>query len=221
MIIYHYPKELAAETAAGSALRPVQMAQAFRRLGEEVIEITGSGPQRVKLAKKLEGRLSGDAVLYSESVNLPPAVTWLRRQPWHMNFDYNLIRRLHDLGVPTGLFYRDIYWVLEDTKAISLKSLVKKRLTPAFARRELQHYQESLDVLFLPHKNMGEYIPYPFPHTEMRTLPPGGIWRDLEEDGLQGRESNTLPGVLNLLYVGNIAPPHYDLRPYIDAVEGV
>ena len=219
MVIYHYPKELAAEMAAGSALRPVQMAEAFRRIGEEVIEITGSGPERVGRARNLEARLTEDAVLYSESVNLPPAVTWLRRHPWHMNFDYRLIRRLHDLGVPTGLFYRDIYWVLEDTKAISLKSFVKKRLTPAFARRELRHYEQSLDVLFLPHRNMGKYIPFPFPDTEMRTLPPGGVWRELEEDGAGTQAAARNNGALNLLYVGNIAPPHYDLRPYVDAVE--
>jgi glycosyltransferase involved in cell wall biosynthesis len=214
MVIYHYPKELSSEAAVGSALRPVRMCEAFRAIGEEVIEVTGSGPDRIKRARGLEKRLADDAVLYSESVNLPPAITWLRRRPWRMNFDYRFLGKMHSLGVPTGLFYRDIYWVLEENKAVNLRSFIKKRLTPAFARRELRHYEHSLDVLFLPHKNMGEFVPFPFPRTEMRTLPPGGELRTLDEP-----RPRDPAGGLKLLYVGNIAPPHYDIRPYIRAVE--
>ncbi len=195
------------------------MLEAFRSLGEEVIEISGRGMARVGKADALDRALESDTVFYSESVNVPPGLTWARRRPWRMNFDYHLIRDLHRRGVPTGLFYRDIYWMLEETRAINLKSFVKKRLTPAFARRELRHYEKSLDVLFLPHRNMGQYVPFPFSNTEMRTLPPGGEQRD-PDPGVE-RDSVGEGGCLNLLYVGNIAPPHYDLRPYIEAVETV
>ncbi len=219
MIIYHYPGKLDPEAAVGSALRPLRMLEAFRSLGEEVIEISGRGLARVGKAAALDRALESDTVFYSESVNVPPGLTWARRRPWRMNFDYHLIRDLHRRGVPTGLFYRDIYWMLEETRAINLKSFVKKRLTPAFARRELRHYEKSLDVLFLPHRNMGQYVPFPFSNTEMRTLPPGGEQRD-PDPGVE-RDSVGEGGCLNLLYVGNIAPPHYDLRPYIEAVETV
>ncbi|MDP6207099.1 MAG: glycosyltransferase [Roseibacillus sp.] len=219
MIIYHYPGKLDPEAAVGSTLRPLRMLEAFRSLGEEVIEISGRGMARVGKADALDRALESDTVFYSESVNVPPGLTWARRRPWRMNFDYHLIRDLHRRGVPTGLFYRDIYWMLEETRAINLKSFVKKRLTPAFARRELRHYEKSLDVLFLPHRNMGQYVPFPFSNTEMRTLPPGGEQRD-PDPGVE-RDSVGEGGCLNLLYVGNIAPPHYDLRPYIEAVETV
>ncbi len=195
------------------------MLEAFRSLGEEVIEISGRGMARVGKADALDRALESDTVFYSESVNVPPGLTWARRRPWRMNFDYHLIRDLHRRRVPTGLFYRDIYWMCEETRAINLKSFVKKRLTPAFARRELRHYEKSLDVLFLPHRNMGQYVPFPFSNTEMRTLPPGGEQRD-PDPGVE-RDSVGEGGCLNLLYVGNIAPPHYDLRPYIEAVETV
>jgi hypothetical protein len=66
---------------------------------------------------------------------------------------------------------------------------------------------------------MGQYVPFPFSNTEMRTLPPGGEQRD-PDPGVE-RDSVGEGGCLNLLYVGNIAPPHYDLRPYIEAVETV
>ncbi len=220
MVIYHHPKPLSSAAAVGSAVRPVRMREAFLRLGEEVIEVAGEGPERIRKARALEQRLAADhdAILYSESVNVPPALTWARRRPWRMNFDYNFLQQMHSRGVPTGLFYRDIYWVLEGSKAVSLKSLVRHRLIPAFARQELRRYQQSLDVLFLPHKEMGKYVPFPFPNTEMRSLPPGGELRDLPADALGAKHQS---GKLNLLYVGNIAPPHYDLRPYIEAVESI
>jgi glycosyltransferase involved in cell wall biosynthesis len=215
MIIYHHAKPIIQEAAVGAALRPLRLLDAMREVGEEVIEITGPGPARVKKAARIPAVLPEDAVFYSESVVVPPALTWIRRRPWRMNFDYNLIRNLHQRGVPTGLFYRDIYWVLEETKAVSLRSFIRHRLTPAFARRELKHYERSLDVLFLPHKNMMHHVPGSFPDTEIRTLPPGGELRELSRGG------NREEGRLNLLYVGNIAPPHYDLRPYIKAMDEI
>ena len=95
MIIYHYPRELVPEAAVASAVRPFRMREAFGAIGEEVIEITGRGMDRVKKASALDGPLERDTVFYSESVNIPPALTWSRRRPWRMNFDYNLIRGLH------------------------------------------------------------------------------------------------------------------------------
>lgn len=192
------------------------MLEAFRSLGEEVIEISGRGMARVGKAAALDGALESDTVFYSESVNVPPGLTWARRRPWRMNFDYHLIRDLHRRGVPTGLFYRDIYWALEETRAISLRSFVRQRLTPFFARHELRHYEKSLDVLFVPHESMAGFVPCALADTEVRSMPPGGELREVDRNGDE-REK----GLLNLLYVGNIAPPHYDLRPYIEAVETV
>ncbi|MDP7497093.1 MAG: hypothetical protein QGI77_11700, partial [Roseibacillus sp.] len=95
MIIYHYPGKLDPEAAVGSALRPLRMLEAFRSLGEEVIEISGRGMARVGKADALDRALESDTVFYSESVNVPPGLTWARRRPWRMNFDYHLIRDLH------------------------------------------------------------------------------------------------------------------------------
>ncbi len=221
MVIYHYPKPLSSEAVVGSAVRPVRMREAFERIGEEVFDVTGDGAMRMKKARKLEQRLtsgSGDAIFYSESVNVPPALTWVRRKPWRMNFDYNLVRKMHDYGVPTSLFYRDIHWVLGQSKALGAKSFIKHRLTPAFARRELQHYERSLDVIFLPHKDMARYLPLSFPNTEMRSLPPGGILRPFPPEEDRVRKAS---GKLNLLYVGNIEPPIYDFAPYLEVLDGL
>ena len=92
MVIYHHAKPIIQEAAVGAALRPLRMLQAFRAVGEEVIEVTGPGPARVEKASRIPASLPEEAIFYSESVVVPPALTWLRRQPWRMNFDYHLVR---------------------------------------------------------------------------------------------------------------------------------
>lgn len=222
MVIFHYPRKLSEEAAVASAVRPVRMFEAFESIGEEVIPVAGDGMARVRAAQELELRLASNseasqAVLYSESVNIPPALTWLRRSPRRMSFDYKFLQRIHDRGIPTGLFYRDVHWVLGRSKAVGLSSYLRHRLTPYFAKDELRRYEQSLDILFLPHKDMQSYVPRSFPNAEVRSLPPGGEHRELDTNA-PGRRAGE---PLKLLYVGNIAPPIYDLRPYVDAVEAI
>ena len=222
MVIFHHPSKLSDEAAVASAVRPVRMFDAFESIGEEVIPVAGNGEARVRAAQELEQRLASkseasQAVLYAESVNIPPALTWLRRRPWRMSFDYKFLQRIHDRGIPTGLFYRDVHWVLGRSKAVGLSSYLRHRLTPLFAKHELRCYQESLDVLFLPHEDMQSYVPVSFPNAEVRSLPPGGERRELDIAAPARHAGEPL----KLLYVGNIAPPIYDLRPYVDAVEAI
>ena len=62
---------------------------------------------------------------------------------------------------------------------------------------------------------MAEYLPVDFPGTLISPLPPGGEIREAVGRGARERAS----GVLGMIYVGNIAPPIYDLRPYISAID--
>ena len=113
MIIFHHPRMLDPDPAVASSLRPMRMCEAFRELGEEVVEVAGDGAERIRKARQLEQRLASNsevdgAVLYGESVIVPPALTWLRKNPWRYKFDYKFLERIHDRGIPTGVFYRDI-----------------------------------------------------------------------------------------------------------------
>ncbi len=220
MVIFHHPRPLDPDPAVASSLRPMRMCEAFRELGEEVVEVAGDGDDRIRMASHLEQRLASccevdGAVLYGESVIVPPALTWLRKNPLRLNSDYKFLKRIHDRGIPTGVFYRDIHWILAREKAFKLRALVRNFLTPFFARQELQFYRRFLDVLFLPHENMAEYLPVDFPGALISSLPPGGEIR--EPAGREGRQRG--PGVLRMIYVGNIAPPIYDLRPYISGID--
>ncbi len=216
MIIYHHAKEISPDGNIASVLRPARMREAFEAIGEDVFDLTGCGSERVRKARQLVRRLDSSdetAVLYSESVNVPPALTWLRKGLHRMSFDYQLIKRIHDRGIATGLFYRDIHWRFERAKVRGFRPYIKNRVIPFFGRQELRAYQRSVDVLFLPDVRMKDYLPYPFAHSEIRSLPPGGERRDLGH-GVSSDEK-----MLNLLYVGNIAPPVYDLREFFTAAE--
>ena len=215
MVIFHHPKRLHVESNVASLIRPARMREAFSRIGEEVLEITGNGPEREKKWANLEGRISSlanEGVFYSESVNVPPALTWLRKKPLRMNFDYDLIQSVRNAGIPTGLFYRDIHWGFERSGGGGLRPFIKNKCIPAFGRQELRRYQRSLDILFLPDVRMVDYLPLPFAETKTLSLPPGGEARENPV-----RDFHPERGI-NLLYVGNIAPPIYDLRGYFAAV---
>ncbi len=92
MVIFHHPRTLDPDPAVASSLRPLRMCEAFRELGEEVVEVTGDGDDRIRLASHLEQRLASGSevdgtVLYGESVIVPPALTWLRKNPLRLNSD--------------------------------------------------------------------------------------------------------------------------------------
>ncbi len=214
MVVFHHPKRLHAESNVASLIRPARMYEAFSRIGEEVLEITGNGPEREKKWEDLKPRILsevGEGVFYSESVNVPPALTWLRKKPHRMNFDYRLIQSIRNAGMPTGLFYRDIHWGFERPRGGGLRPFIKNKCIPVFGRRELKHYERSVDVLFLPDVRMADYLPLTFANSEIRSLPPGG-----EQQENPARKFSPEGGI-NLLYVGNIAPPIYDLRGYFAA----
>ena len=73
MIVFHHPKSLEVPAVVASVVRPMCMARAFREIGQEVVEVTGDGDERIRRARDLERRLSdpaeaADALLYAEAM---------------------------------------------------------------------------------------------------------------------------------------------------------
>ena len=61
MVVFHHPKRLHAESNVASLIRPARMYEAFSRIGEEVLEITGNGPEREKKWADLKPRILSEA----------------------------------------------------------------------------------------------------------------------------------------------------------------
>ena len=98
-------------------IRPVRMLDAFRELGFEVLTVTGSARERSRRLRALRARLEGGQsieFLYSECATIPTMLTEPRHLPPHPLLDPSLMRLVRRHGVPTSLFYRDIYWVFPD-----------------------------------------------------------------------------------------------------------
>ena len=116
-IVYHAPFPLDREASSASGIRPVRMLDAFRELGYTVLDVTGSARERARRLRALKDRLQGGErieFLYSECATIPTMLTEPRHLPPHPFVDPALMGLMHRHGVPTSLFYRDIYWAFPD-----------------------------------------------------------------------------------------------------------
>jgi glycosyltransferase involved in cell wall biosynthesis len=208
-IIFHHPVPINDSGISGSQVRPYQMLKGFRELGIEIEEIAGYAKERKKkiyriLRELQEGRTF--SFLYSESHALPTLLTETHHIPTHPNLDFGFFSQLKKYDVPVGLFYRDIYWRFELYRKYSL---YKRLIAIPMYYYDWWRYKKTVNHLFLPSLAMRSHLPSPWPDECLSALPPGS----------EIHESPQLPEVsspLNLLYVGGVLPPLYDLRPAFD-----
>lgn len=198
-MVFHAPYPVV-ENGTGSAARPPRLLRAFRELGIEVLDVTGHGAERARKLRALRRRLrAGQRIdfAYGESSTMPTVLTEPHHLPTHPLVDLELLRLLRAHGVPTGLFYRDVYWRFPayDLSVPRLVGLGTKTLYHA----ELQVMGRWLDRLYLPSAQMAAYVPHVDPAIT-RALPPGGVLTDLA--AAHGRR----PGEpLRIFYVGNVS----------------
>ena len=172
-IVYHAPFPLDREASSASGIRPVRMLDAFRELGYTVLDVTGSARERSRRLRALRDRLQGGErieFLYSECATIPTMLTEPRHIPPHPFVDPALMGLMHRHGVPTSLFYRDIYWAFPD-----YRERVGAALATAMGcvyRYDLAWYSRYIDRLYLPSMRMGAHVPG-FPEERMAPLPPG------------------------------------------------
>ncbi|QWW20276.1 glycosyl transferase family 1 [Schaalia sp. 19OD2882] len=211
-MIFHAPYPLDRNAKAASGIRPVRLRDAFEELGYEVLDVTGTGSERRRRIRALRQRLrAGQRIdfLYSESATIPTMLTEPRHLPPHPLLDVDLFRLCARHRVPTGLFYRDVYWAFpEYDEQVSAPIALAMR---SLYRYDLAWYSKWVDRLFLPSMEMGEFVPV-YPKDRMRALPPGGTPSDVARPSLQD-------GVLTLVYVGGLGA-HYRLHEAVKAVAG-
>lgn len=237
-MIYHTPYQLRTDGTVASALRPRRMLQAFKNLGYEVIDFTGTGRQRrAKLAilrKRLQEGLQVD-FCYSESATVPNAFTEKHHFPLRLFVERNLFRLLHRYHVPIGVFYRDVYWVFPAYKR-SIPAIVYPVMR-ALYQWDVRVYNRYVDALFVPSPGYAEHTPG-LKVALTPNLPPGTDPEKGEEAGAlaaanllgepsAGSDSNAAPATpatpitpsgsadpaLRLFYVGSVGGELYDMTP--------
>lgn len=207
-MVFHAPYPLGARDGTGSGVRPVRMRQAFEDLGCEVIDITGYGSDRARAVRRLARRLADGLTVdfaYGENSTMPTLLTEPHHLPTHPLVDLRLLHLLRRHGVPTGLFYRDIYWAFpEYTERVHPLVAVGTR---TLYHAELLAYGRWLDRVYLPSRLIADRVPHLRPE-QVAPLPPGGRVVDAP---------STSSG-LTVLYVGNISS-YYRMTEMVRAVE--
>ncbi len=222
-IIFHYPADIFYNQNisgfSGSSIRPQKMLQAFCELGCVVDTVWGQASERKaqisEIKKNVNNGMKYDFI-YSESSTMPTLLTEPSHLPVSPTLDFGLLGWAKKNGVPVGLYYRDIHWRFEQYK--KQVSWYKRWIAIPFYHLDLFLYHRVVDQLFLPNLAMLNELPEAWIGDQVHELPPGG---DLCEEGSRSAKSITrkIPP-LNLLYVGGVRPPLYNLSLVFDGLAG-
>lgn len=213
-MVFHHPLPLAHKPQAGSEVRPIRMVEAFKKLGFTVELVTGYARERRAAIRRIQRQVREGRrfdFVYSESTSMPTAMTEPHHLPLHPLLDFGFLNWMRRHGVATGWFYRDVYWRFDLYR--QAVPLAKRLPAVAFYWYEWLQARRSVDHLFLPSVEMIRVLPRGWPEHKVSALPPGCEIFDGER-----RDARTDPTRLEVLYVGGIRPPLYDLTPLVDAV---
>lgn len=210
--IFHYPHPVEDAPGIGSALRPNRMRAAFEKIGYTVDELSGYSQERkqkiAEIKKNIRAGVKYDFV-YSESVNIPTALSDYDHIPRRPFLDFSFFAFCKKQGIPVGLFYRDMHWRFPVYR--ENVSRWKQMITLPLFRYDLKMYRKFVDTLYVPSAQLGALVDHP----KTQPLPPGGE-----------QHPRTAPGDregLRVFYVGNVLGV-YDVTAFCKAVhetEGV
>lgn len=210
-MIFHHPLPVQADAQAASGIRPFRMIEAFRAIGYEVEAVCGYSDERARAIAEVGARLRrGERYdfVYCESSTEPTLLTDRHHLPLRPWLDFGFLARLKSLGLPIGLFYRDIYWRFPGYGA-SLPAW--KRAGALFCYRyDLYQYRRLIDRLYLPSLQMAQHVPG-IDAARVAALPPGCIERPA---------ARSPSDRLRLIYVGGLGE-HYRMHELFRALNGL
>ena len=132
------------ELSSGSSVRPFRMYNALVNLGHEVKLLEGQQNRRKERQAKVKEILdwldnNKPDICYVE----PPS------GPFFNQIDLSLLKKIHKMGVPIGLFYRDFYWKFSKW-AWKGTPLWKQTILKMMHRRDLVAFRKYCDVVYFP-----------------------------------------------------------------------
>lgn len=156
------------DLSSGSGVRTFRIYNAFINLGYEVKLLEGQQNKRQLRKKNVKEIISW---LDSNTPDLcyvePPT------GPFFNKIDLNLLKKLHEMRVPIGLFYRDFYWKFPKW-AWKDMPLWKKTILRKMHVRDLRIFKKCCDVIYFPSDECMRFMEYVnFKNTKV--LPPGCI----------------------------------------------
>lgn len=132
------------ELSSGSSVRPFRMYNALVNLGHEVKLLEGQQNKRKIRKAKVKAVIdwldtNKPDLCYVE----PPS------GPFFNTIDIKLLKKVHKMGVPIGLFYRDSYWKFPKWAWIGTPRW-KCALLTIMHKRDLSVFKKCCDMVYFP-----------------------------------------------------------------------
>lgn len=136
------------EMKSGSSVRPQKIYDAFLERGHTVKLLEGQQNRYKDRRKRVKAILdwlkdNRPDICYVE----PPS------GPFFCALDLKLLKTVHKMGIPVGLFYRDAYWLYADWWGVGGP---KAALLKAMHKRDLKVFERCCDILYFPSLSMAE-----------------------------------------------------------------
>ena len=211
-MIFHHTQPIVTGGLSGSQVKPYYLEQAFKDIGYDVISLADYSSKRFQIIKKIKQEVKKGLkidFLYSESTPVPTALNDKHHFPLHPFLDFQFFQFLRKRNIPVGLFYCDIYWKFDHYKKNIV--LYKRLILSPFHIYDWLQYCRTLDILFVPSRGMQEHLPRGFKR-EIQLAAPGCLLYKIE------KKQADLSKQLNLLYIGGITPPVYDLSNLVQVI---
>ena len=197
--------DLKKSPSSGSSVRPHKMLEAFQNLNIDTFIVDGA-------TNDLKTRKNSIKLVEKKLTNWKPDICYIEPPSGPMFYygDVQLIKKLHRMGVPISIFYRDAYWkypsfyLTSNTPIVErLKDIIIRNLH----RYQLSVFKKNIDIIYFPSETMKNEFDCP----RMEILPPGSFLSDAEE-----KKSISHP--LQVIFVGGAAK-NYGTFLTLDAFE--
>lgn len=173
------------DVSSGSGVRPFKMYNAFEKCDITVKLLEGQQNRRRDRRNKVKE-------ISDWLDNNKPDLCYIEPPsgPWFNIADLRLLKKISDMNIPIGLFYRDAYWKFP--KWADLKG-IKGKLIIAMQKRDMRFFEKYCDIMYFPSQEAAEVFPeMSFKHVKL--LPPGAEPPNQYDDSIKR----------TLFYVGNV-----------------
>lgn len=151
--------------SSGSSVRPHMMLDAFLELGLEVHLLEGLQNRWRERKNKVRQVIAWLDHNRPDFCYVEPPTG-----PFFNRIDIELLRKINEMHIPIGLFYRDAYWMFP-----SLYPMVfwKRQVLKLMHERDLRVFEKVCDLMYFPSASFSDlFSNYGF--RKVSLLPPGG-----------------------------------------------
>ena len=204
-MIFHAPYPIDPKPSGASRLRPLRMLEAFEHLGMQVHQVTGGVTERAIAFRAVKRRVRNGqemTLLYSENSTQPNLLATSIRRGMAPLLDARIFWWARRRAIPSGEFYRDIYW--RHSTSLRRSPTLRTAAMRLLYEFDLAVLRVTGVHLFLPSERMAPEVPVA--EERSSALPPGARACD-----------STSPSGLHLLYVGGLGED-YGLDACLEAV---